>query len=124
FGACVLCHGLGSLRHGVFGQLTGQQQTDGGLDLSGGDGGALVVVSETRCLTADALKDVVDERVHDAHGLRRNTGVRMNLLQDFIHVDSVTLLPGLSALLSSLPGGLGVGLLRALLGRRLCWFRH
>ncbi|KAI7811691.1 histone 2, partial [Triplophysa rosa] len=124
FGARVLCHGLGSLRHGVFGQLTGQQQTDGGLDLSGSDGGALVVVSETRCLTADALKDVVDERVHDAHGLRGDTGVRMNLLQDFIHVDSVTLLPGLSALLYSLPGGLGGGFLRALLGRGLRWLRH
>uniref|UniRef100_A0A9J8CTV4 Histone H2B n=1 Tax=Cyprinus carpio carpio TaxID=630221 RepID=A0A9J8CTV4_CYPCA len=78
-GAGVLGDGLGALRHGVFGQLPGQQQTHGGLDLSGSDGGALVVVSETRRFTGDALEDVVDERVHDAHRLRRDPGVRMNL---------------------------------------------
>ncbi|KAL0149192.1 hypothetical protein M9458_055426, partial [Cirrhinus mrigala] len=51
---------LCALRYGVFGQFTGQQQTHGGLDLSRCDGGALVVVSETRRFTGDALKDVVD----------------------------------------------------------------
>ncbi len=59
-------------------QLPGQQQTHGGLDLSGSDGGALVVVSETRRFTGDALEDVVDERVHDPHRLGRDPGVRMN----------------------------------------------
>ncbi len=108
----------------MFGQFTGQQQTHGGLDLSRCDGGALVVVSETRRFTGDALEDVVDERVHDAHSLRRNPGVRMNLLHHFVDVDSVALLPGLSALLSSFNGGLSDGLLGALLRRGLCWFRH
>ncbi len=42
----VFGHSLGFLRHGVFGQFSGQQQTHGGLDLSRCDGGALVVVSE------------------------------------------------------------------------------
>ncbi len=57
----------------MFGQFSGQQQTHGGLDLSRCDGGALVVVSETRrdetrrdeMRRYDALEDVVDERVHD-----------------------------------------------------------
>ncbi|KAF3857805.1 hypothetical protein F7725_011006 [Dissostichus mawsoni] len=35
-GAGVLGHGLGALRHGVFSQLSGQQQADSGLDLPGG----------------------------------------------------------------------------------------
>ncbi len=48
------------LRHGVFGQFPGQQQTHGGLDLSRCDAGALVVVSETRRFTGDALEEVVD----------------------------------------------------------------
>lgn len=34
-------HGLGALRHNVLGQLTGQQQADGSLDLPRGDGGVL-----------------------------------------------------------------------------------
>ncbi len=52
----------------MFGQFSGQQQTHGGLDLSRCDGGALVVVRETRrdeTRRDDALEDVVDERVHD-----------------------------------------------------------
>ncbi len=108
----------------MFGQLSGQQQTHGGLDLSRCDGGALVVVSETRRFTGDALEDVVDERVHDPHRLRRDPGVRMNLLHHLIDVDSVALLPGLSALLSSFSGGLSDGLLGSFLRRGLCWFRH
>jgi hypothetical protein len=44
FGAGVLGDGLGSLTDGVLGQLSGQQQAHGGLDLPTGDGGALVVV--------------------------------------------------------------------------------
>ncbi len=115
-GAGVLGDGLGALRHGVFGQLSGQQQTHGGLDLSRCDGGALVVVSETRRFTGDALEDVVDERVHDPHRLRRDPGVRMNLLHHLVDVDSVALLPGLSALLSSFSGSLSDGLLGAFLG--------
>ncbi len=108
----------------MFGQLSGQQQTHGGLDLSRCDGGALVVVSETRRFTGDALEDVVDERVHDPHRLRRDPGVGMNLLHHLVNVDSVALLPGLSALLSSFSGGLSDGLLGAFLRRGLCWFRH
>ena len=43
-GAGVLGDGLGSLRDGVLGQLSGQEEPDSGLDLPGGDGGPLVVV--------------------------------------------------------------------------------
>ena len=68
-GAGVLGHGLGALRHGVLGQLTGEEQTDCGLDLPGGDGGATVVVGKTASLSSNALEDVVHERVHDGHGL-------------------------------------------------------
>ena len=51
-GAGVLGDGLGSLRHGVLGELTGQEKTDSGLDLSGGDGGTPVVVGKTEALAA------------------------------------------------------------------------
>nr|XP_008506085.1 PREDICTED: LOW QUALITY PROTEIN: uncharacterized protein LOC103541129 [Equus przewalskii] len=71
-GAGVLGDSLGALGHGVLCQLPGQQQAHGRLDLPGGDGRALVVMRQARRLARDALEDVVDERVHDAHGLGRD----------------------------------------------------
>jgi len=84
----------------VLGELTRQQQAHGGLDLPARDGGALVVVGQTASLGGDALEDVVDERVHDAHGLAGHTGVGVDLLQHLIDVDGIALLP--PALLSLL----------------------
>ena len=45
-GAGVLGDGLGALRHRVLGQLPGQQQAHGRLDLPGRDGRALVVMRQ------------------------------------------------------------------------------
>ena len=91
-GAGVLGDGLGTLRDGVLGELTGKEEPDSGLDLARGDGGPLVVVSQTGGLSSDPLKQVVDERVHDAHGLGGDTSVRVDLLQDLVDVDGVGLL--------------------------------
>ena len=121
-GAGVLGDSLGALRDGVLGELTREEEPDSGLDLAGGDGGPLVVVSQFAGLSGDSLKEIVDERVHDAHGLGGDTGVRVDLLQDLADVDSIGLLPpllllllvslldglgGLARLLSSLSGNLG-----------------
>ena len=88
-GAGVLGDGLGSLRDGVLGELTWQEEPDSGLDFPGGDGGPLVVVGKTAGLSGDALEQVVDKGVHDAHGLGGDTGVGVNLLQDLVDVDGV-----------------------------------
>ena len=77
----------------MLGKLTGQEEPDSGLDLPGGDGGPLVVVGELAGLSGDALEQVVDERVHDAHGLGGDTGVGVHLLQDLVDVDGIGLLP-------------------------------
>ena len=120
-GGGVLGDGLGALRHGVLGQLTGEEEPDSGLDLPGGDGGPLVVVGKTAGLGGDALEDVVDEGVHDAHGLGGDAGVRVHLLEDLVDVDGVGLLAlavlllvtlgdvllSLASLLGGLSGGLG-----------------
>ena len=100
--AGVLGDSLGSLGHGVLGQLTGQKQTDGGLDFSAGDGRSLVVVGKTRSLAGDSLEDVVHEGVHDRHGLAGDTGVRVYLLQHLVDVDGVRLPPPPPALSYSL----------------------
>ena len=73
----------------MLGELSGQEEPHSGLDLPGGDGGALVVVGQAGGLGRDPLKDVVDEGVHDGHGLGGNAGIRVNLLQHLIDVDGV-----------------------------------
>uniref|UniRef100_A0A9L0SPM7 Histone H2B n=1 Tax=Equus caballus TaxID=9796 RepID=A0A9L0SPM7_HORSE len=55
---------------------------------------------QARRLARDALEDVVDERVHDAHGLGRDAGVGVDLLQHLVHVDGVALLAAALALLA------------------------
>ena len=84
----------------MFGQLSGQEQTHSGLDLSGGDGLTLVVVGETRSLSRDPLEHVVHEGVHDGHALGADAGVRVHLLQDLVDVDRVGFLPLLLAFLA------------------------
>ena len=79
--AGVLRHGFGSFRDGVLSQLSGQKEPDGSLDLPRGDGGPLVVVSELAGLSSNPLEKIVDKGVHDTHGLGRDSGVRMDLLQ-------------------------------------------
>lgn len=119
-GAGVLGDGLGALGHGVLGQLSGEEETDGGLDLSGGDGAPSVVVGQTRSLGSDALEDVVHEGVHDGHGLGADSGIGVDLLEDFVDVDGVRLPP--PPLLLLLAGSGGFRLAGGLLGSLGCWF--
>ena len=114
FGAGVLGDSLGSLRDGVFGQLTGQEEPDSGLDLSAGDGGTPVVVGEAGGLSSNALEDVVDKGVHDAHGLAGDSSVRVDLLEDLVDVDGVGFPP--PPLLLLVPGTGGLCLAGGLLG--------
>ena len=57
---------LGSLGDGVLGQFTGEDQSDGRLDLSGRDGRSVVVDGELGGFGGDSLENVGDERVQDA----------------------------------------------------------
>ena len=108
-GGSVFGDGLGSLGDGVFGEFSGEEEAHGGLDLSGGDGGALVVLGQTGGLVGDALKNVRHERVHDRHGLGRDTGIGVDLLQDLVDVDGVRFLSLLLLfLVASGTGGLGL----------------
>ena len=171
-----LGHRLGALGHGVLGELAGEDQAHGGLDLPGGDRRLLVVAGQLGGLGGDLLnkevewrkrvscccfsshfekktmasqrrkkkshcfergaprrslsrslfsspllslplfsshllEDVVDERVEDRHGLGRDAGVGVHLLQDLVDVDLVRLVLGLDALLGAALGDLLGGLL-------------
>jgi len=113
--AGVLGDGLGAFTDGVLGQLTGEKQTDSGLDFSAGDRGSLVVVGQTASLGGDTLEDIVDKAVHDGHGLAGNASVGVNLLQHFVDVDGVRFPPPFPPLLVS-PSTLGLRLGGGLLG--------
>ncbi|KAK1328825.1 hypothetical protein QTO34_010994 [Cnephaeus nilssonii] len=68
----------------VLGQLAGQQQAHGRLDLARGYGRALVVMRQARRLSREALKNVIDKRVHDTHGLGGDASVRVHLLEHLV----------------------------------------
>ena len=57
-GGRVLGDSLGTLRDGVLGKLTGEDEADRGLDLSGRDGRLLVVGGKLGSLRSDTLEDV------------------------------------------------------------------
>jgi len=82
----ILGHGLRAFADRVFGQLAGQQQSDGGLDLAASDRGTICVLRQPVGFRCDAVEDVIDEAVHDAHRFGRETGVGMHLLQHFVDV--------------------------------------
>jgi len=72
--------GMGGIGGGTnLGKLSGKDESDGGLDLPGRDGGLLVVGSELGSLGSDSLEDIVDERVEDGHGLVGDTSVGVDL---------------------------------------------
>ena len=124
FAAGVLGDGLGAFADSVLRQFTWEEETHGGLDLSAGDGGALVVVGQTGGFAGDALEQVVDEAVHDAHGLAGDAGVGVHLLHDFVHVDAVAFSPLSLSLLVAGSRGLGLrdvllSAFRAHLGRHI-----
>lgn len=124
--ASVLGDSLCALANGVLGQLSGEQETDGSLDLPGGEGGTAVVVSQARSFGSNALENVVYKGVHDGHGFAADASVRVHLLQHLVDVDGIALPPPLPALLVSgtlgfrLRGGLFGSLACCCLGRHLC----
>lgn len=108
----------------MLGELARQQQTNGRLNFAARYRRSSVVVGETRRLGSDALKDVVNEAVHDRHRLAADARVGMHLLEHLVDVDGVALPSSpLSLLVSSTYGfRLTGGLLRSLAGwlRRHC----
>jgi len=83
----------------MLGKFTGKDKSDRGLNLSGRDGGLLVVCGKLRGLGSNALEDIIDEGVQNGHGAVGNTSVGVNLLKDFVDIGRVGLLARLRSLL-------------------------
>jgi hypothetical protein len=106
----VLGDGLGSLRDGMSGELSGEDELDGRLHFPGGEGSPLVEADELGSLSGDAVEGVVDEGVHDVHGLLGDTDVGVHLLEDLVDVDGEGLNSSSSGLaVSGRLGGFGLG---------------
>ena len=90
----------------MLGELTGEEEAHGSLDLAGGEGGLLVVAGEAGCLEGKALEDVVDEGVEDGHAALGDAGVGVDLLEDLVDVRGVRLGSLNSLLAGDLLGGL------------------
>jgi hypothetical protein len=106
----VFGDGFGSFRDGVSGQLSGEDELDSGLNLAGREGSSLVESDELGSLGGDSVEGVVDEGVHDVHGLLGDTDVGVDLLEDLVDVDG----EGLNSSSSGLLVGSGSGLSRLL----------
>lgn len=98
----------------MLGKLTGEDEADSSLDFFGADGGALVVGSDLAGLRSSALKDIIDEAVHDGHSLLGDVDFRVALTEDLEDVRRVRLMTRLAALSSG-----GVGLLNSRLSGSL-----
>ena len=108
----------------MLGKLTRKQQTDSSLDLATGDGGTFVVVGQSGGFSGDSLEDIVDEAVHDGHGLAADAGIRVHLFEHLVDVDGVAFLPLPLALLVAGANSLGLAGLLGTLGTRLTFGRH
>ena len=87
--ACVFGDSLGSFGNGMLRQFTGQEETYSSLDFPRRDSLLLVLQRQTGSFRCYAFEDVVDERVHDAHGFAGNTDIGVNLFQYVVDVDTV-----------------------------------
>lgn len=94
----------------MLGELTGEDETDRGLDLLGRDGGTLVVSGNLAGLTGNTLENVIDKAVHNGHSLLGDVDFRVALTEDLEDVAAVAFVARATTLTST-RGSLLCGLL-------------
>jgi len=70
----------------VLGEFTGEEELNGSLDFTRGEGSSLVISDELRGFQSDSFEDIVNEGVHDVHGLLGDTSIGMDLLEDLVDI--------------------------------------
>ena len=71
----------------MLGEFTWEEESHGSLDFAGRESVLAVVSHKAGGLSGDLLEDVVDERVHDAHGSLGDAGLWVDLLEDSVDVN-------------------------------------
>jgi len=89
----------------VLGEFTRKQKFNGSLNFTGRKSSSLVVSDELGGFQSNSFKDIVDEGVHNVHGLLGDTSIRVDLLQDFVDIKG----EGFGSSLGSTTGSLGSG---------------
>ena len=82
-----LSQGLVAFQDGVVAEVLGEEELDGGLDVSGGQGLLLLVADQLGGLEGDLVEHVGDQRVDDGHALLGDADVVGDRLQDLVDVD-------------------------------------
>ena len=95
----------------MLGELTGEDESNSGLDFAGRQGGLLGAASQLGGLLGDSLEDIVDEGVQDGHASLGDSDGGVHLLQHLVDVRRVRL----GSLCRALLGGSLLGGLRSLL---------
>ena len=83
----VFGDGFGSFWDGMSGEFSGEDELDGRLNLSGRKCSSLVESDELWSFSGDSVESVVDEGVHDVHGLLWDSDVWVDLLEDLVDID-------------------------------------
>ena len=83
----VFGDGFGSFRDGVSSEFSGEDELDSRLDFAGRKSSSLVESDELGSFSGDSVEGVVDEGVHDVHGLLGDADVGVHLLEDLVDVD-------------------------------------
>ena len=75
----------------MLGELTGEDESDGSLHLSGRHGLSPVVLDKASSFTGDSVESVSDKGVEDRHRSLGHSSVRVDLLENAVDVDVVGL---------------------------------
>ena len=78
---------FGSFRNGMLGKFTWEYESNSRLNFSGAKSMSFVVCDKFACFTCQLFKNVIDERVHDAHWSLWDSSFWMNLFQYSINID-------------------------------------
>ena len=90
-------YGFGSLRNGVFSKFTWEKELDSRLDWSGRHGSSSAYSNKSSGFTAESVKGVVHQGVHDIHSSPGDTNFGVDLFQDFVYVESPALISAFSS---------------------------
>ena len=94
--------GLGSFWDSVSGEFSWEDELDSRLNFSWGKSSSFVESNKLWSFSGNSVEGIMDERVHNVHGLFGNTNVWVDLLKDFVDIDGEGLDSSSSCLLVSL----------------------